>query len=187
MTRFRFEVWPSEHRRITQRWQVKNTGSTPRGANYRLAVIDQSMGAPASMPLPPTVSGQVAMITLEHLAPVTLGVRRSTWQFFNPENQPIGEMVWTEIVVAVAPASAPRDLHPITRLPPAQPAQPGVAPDPITAASLGMIYGTHWLQVLQLPTGSDAQGGHRARHVRHGRAHPCAAPVLHFHRPRHKN
>ena len=144
--------------RFTQRWQVRNNGDTPWGEGYRLAAIDQSMGAPPSVPLPPTAPGQVATITLEHLAPITPGVRRSTWQFFNPENQPFGQKLWTEIVVAAGPVTpvtpTPRDQPPIVPLPPEL---PGVATDPITAAALGMIYASYWLQVLRLPSGPEAE------------------------------
>ena len=138
--------------RFTQRWQVRNNGSTPWGEGYRLAAIDQSMGAPPSVPLLPTAPGQVATITLEHLAPVTPGVRRSTWQFFNPENQPFGQKLWTEIVVTAEPVT--RNRSPIEPLPPEL---PGVAADPITAAALGMIYTNYWLQVLRLPSGPEAE------------------------------
>ena len=96
--------------RFTQRWQVRNNGSTPWGPGYRLAAIDQSMGAPPSVPLPPTAPGQVATLTLEHLAPITPGIRRSTWQCFNAENQAFGQKLWTEIFV-VAGAVTPKSLE----------------------------------------------------------------------------
>ena len=151
--------------RFTQRWQVRNNGSTPWGPGYRLAAIDQSMGAPPSMPLPPTAPGQVATLTLEHLAPITPGIRRSTWQCFNAENQPFGQKLWTEIFVVAAPVTPasrdlapmmpePRDLAPIAPLPPEL---SGGATDPITAAALGMIYTSYWLQVLRLPPGPEAE------------------------------
>ena len=151
--------------RFTQRWQVRNNGSTPWGPGYRLAAIDQSMGAPPSVPLPPTAPGQVATLTLEHLAPITPGIRRSTWQCFNAENQPFGQKLWTEIFVVAAPVTPasrdlapmmpePRDLAPIAPLPPEL---SGGATDPFTAAALGMIYTSYWLQVLRLPPGPEAE------------------------------
>lgn len=63
---------------FTQQWKMLNNGGTTWGAGYRLAAIDESMGAPPFVEVPTTAPGQVATFTIEHVAPMTPGLRRST-------------------------------------------------------------------------------------------------------------
>jgi hypothetical protein len=144
--------------RFTQRWQVRNTGTTTWGEGYRLVWVDRSLGAPPAIPLPPTAPDAVATITIEHMTPETPGLLRSTWRLCNPQDQFFGEELWTEIDVQATPAPGARGLQPVTSRPPGvQPAPTGAAQDQITAAALGVIYTGYWLQVLQLPPGPEAE------------------------------
>ena len=87
-------------------WRVKNTGSCPWGADYRLSfVAGDQMGAAQSQPLPDTLPGEEAEVSAPMTAPEDIGAYRGEWRMQNAEGKFFGERL--TIVLRVASAKLP--------------------------------------------------------------------------------
>jgi uncharacterized protein YkwD len=70
---------------FTKTWRVSNSGTCVWGSGYTLShYSDESMSAPASVPLPLTYPGQTADISVNLVAPNTPGTRRGNFVIKNP-------------------------------------------------------------------------------------------------------
>ncbi len=86
-------------------WRVKNIGSCTWTTAYTFVYFNgDSMGAPASVPLPKKVGpGQTVDISVPMTAPATLGSYRGFWKFLNASGQSFGigayasDSLWVDI------------------------------------------------------------------------------------------
>lgn len=86
--------------KFTKVWKVRNTGPSPWGEGHRLAFLgDNTMGGPATLPLPNAAPGHTANLTLELIAPTATGRHRSSWQCISPTNEYFGDIFTAEIEV----------------------------------------------------------------------------------------
>jgi uncharacterized protein YkwD len=70
---------------FTKTWRVSNAGTCIWGPDYTLShYSDESMSAPASVPLPLTFPGQEADISVDLIAPNSPGTRRGNFVIKNP-------------------------------------------------------------------------------------------------------
>jgi uncharacterized protein YkwD len=70
---------------FTKTWRIMNTGTCSWAADYTLThYSEERMEAPASVPLPLTLPGQTADISVELAAPNTIGIHRANFVIKNP-------------------------------------------------------------------------------------------------------
>jgi hypothetical protein len=87
---------------IDKQWQVENNGTCDWDYRYSLHLTSgESMGAEIEQNLFPARSGSQAIIHISFIAPLQSGTYHSTWQAYNPSNQPFGDPI--SILVVVAP------------------------------------------------------------------------------------
>ena len=129
-----------------------NTGKTTWAEGYQFVWVEgQSLGAAPSVPAPYCPPGQAVDISVRFTTPNEPGDYLSYWRLVDPQGNQFGDKVWTQIQVAVAPASAPsRAVVPeLPLLPEALAmAAPLAASQIAQAAALGIIYNSYWLRVL---------------------------------------
>ncbi|MBW7884067.1 MAG: peptidoglycan DD-metalloendopeptidase family protein [Caldilineaceae bacterium] len=149
-------------RAFTKVWRMVNTGATTWADGYRLAWVEgQSLGAPATVETPYCPPGESADITVNFVAPATQGEYWSYWRLVDPEGNPFGERVWTQIQVAAVPVGAPA----VGAFPPMAPLPAVPAPGQLaaaqlaTAAALAIIYSTYWMRIA---TAASAPDPHQA-------------------------
>lgn len=88
---------------IAKTWRIRNTGSSAWGPGYSLAfVADNRMGGPDSVPLPATLPGETAEVTVPLRAPLVPGPHRSVWRARNGEGMLFGDLLYIEIRVPVS-------------------------------------------------------------------------------------
>jgi hypothetical protein len=98
-------------------WQVRNQGTCAWGTGYELVLVDgDSLGAPASVPVPPTAASELADLTITFWAPSSAGTYTSTWQLQSPAGEFFGPFLSLNIRVEVlapkaVPPEAPADLQ----------------------------------------------------------------------------
>ncbi len=85
---------------FTKTWRVRNTGSAPWAEGYELAYAgDNSLGGPASVPLPALQPGREANISINLVAPAVVGPVRAAWQARTAAKQPFGDILDVAIEV----------------------------------------------------------------------------------------
>lgn len=86
---------------IDKRWLVKNTGTCNWDDRYHLRLTSgKELGAVPEQALFPARSGTQATFRIQFTAPELPGTYRSGWQAFAPDDQPFGDPIFIEIVVA---------------------------------------------------------------------------------------
>jgi hypothetical protein len=102
--------------RMDKVWQVRNSGSCAWGIGYELAqVAEEGLGAPGTVPVPPTGAGELADLTITLWAPTQAGTYANVWQLRSPDGEFFGPTLpLTFHVEALAqeslPPIAPADL-----------------------------------------------------------------------------
>jgi uncharacterized protein YkwD len=118
---------------FTKTWRIMNTGTCSWAADYTLThYSDERMEAPASVPLPLTLPGQTADISVELAAPNTIGTHRANFVIQNPAGliMKINDDSRLWLIINVKTTSA------ATAAPTSQATQPAAA-TPTTASSSG--------------------------------------------------
>ena len=86
-------------------WRLRNSGTCPWDLTYRLEYLEGSVpGSVGSQPVPPTMPGGTADLTVPMYAPTTPGTHRSVWQMTTPGGQRFGPRV-TVVIDVPAPAT----------------------------------------------------------------------------------
>ncbi len=89
-------------------WRLRNTGTCPWDLTYRLEFLGGSVPATVtSQPVPPTVAGGAADLTVPMYAPTTPGTHRSVWQMTAPDGKRFGPRVTVVIDVPAPPTPTP--------------------------------------------------------------------------------
>jgi murein DD-endopeptidase MepM/ murein hydrolase activator NlpD len=71
-------------------WQIRNNSGRDWGDGYKLVLTGgNALGAPEVLALPPTPTGQVAVVSARMVAPSTVGNAQSQWQVLNPSGNNI--------------------------------------------------------------------------------------------------
>ena len=82
-------------------WRIRNTSLCAWETGYELAYAEgDQMGAPASVPVPPTARDAAVDISVPFTAPVTSGLYTSTWRMRNQSGLPFGNRVFVVIRVS---------------------------------------------------------------------------------------
>jgi hypothetical protein len=103
--------------RLEKVWRVRNSGSCAWGVGYELALREgESLGAPGSVPVPPTAAGVPADLSITFWAPQEAGSYVAVWQLQAPDGQFFGPTLSIDIQVEVQaqesiPPAAPTDLQ----------------------------------------------------------------------------
>src|SRR6476660_1158040 len=97
---------------FTKTWRVSNTGTCIWGPDFKLVhYSDETLGAPASIPLPITQPGQNADISVDFTAPNSNGTHRGNFVIKNPAGliMKIGDdsRLWVIINVTATAAVTP--------------------------------------------------------------------------------
>jgi hypothetical protein len=88
--------------RMDKVWQVRNSGTCAWGVSYELVMIGgDDLGAPSTAPVPPTVAGATADLTLTFVAPGEAGTYASIWRLSSPEGTLFGPTLTLSIEVRV--------------------------------------------------------------------------------------
>jgi hypothetical protein len=88
---------------FTKTWRVSNTGTSAWVSGYALAFVgDRHMNGPDSVPLPATLPGETAEVSVALEAPLAPGIHRSTWRARNSEGQLFGDLLYIEIRVPIS-------------------------------------------------------------------------------------
>jgi hypothetical protein len=92
-------------------WQVRNDSTCAWGVGYKLAYIEgEELGAPTTVPVPPTAAGEPADLAVTFVAPSEAGSYTSTWQLLSPEGTGFGPALSLSIrVEAQAEENLPPD------------------------------------------------------------------------------
>ena len=92
------EFAPGE--RFTKTWRLESTGSAGWESGTILEFVSgDQMGAPDSVPVPPTSVGDSADISVEMQAPGEPGTYKGTWQMKDPHGNLFGSKPFVVIVV----------------------------------------------------------------------------------------
>ena len=77
--------------RIDKTWRIRNSGTCPWGAGYRLVFSSgNKMGAPDNQPVVPTAPGGTTDVTVTMYAPSEYGVHTGVWRMVNPNGEAFG-------------------------------------------------------------------------------------------------
>ncbi len=91
---------------LDKQWEVENQGTCNWDDYYHLKLIaGPQLSAPLEQALYPARSGAQAVIRILFTAPQELGNYRSAWQAYSPSDEPFGDPIFIEIVVAEGTAS----------------------------------------------------------------------------------
>jgi len=87
---------------FTKTWRLSSSGCAawPAGSTWTF-VSGEQMGAPDSVPVPDTLPGGTADISVNMVAPGTLGTYKGYWQMQTPGGVRFGDQVYVKIVVSV--------------------------------------------------------------------------------------
>jgi hypothetical protein len=81
-------------------WRLRNSGDCDWGAGFQFALVEgDQMGAPASVPVPPTARGATVDLSVRFRTPEGSGTYRSTWRLRTPDGEPFGDQPYVQIVV----------------------------------------------------------------------------------------
>ena len=95
---------PSE--RFDKTWRVRNNGSCPWDAAYRLKFLSgDRMDAPDSQEVSPTTPGDTTEITVSMVAPRDPGAYTGIWQMVNVAGEPFGHKLTVVIQVVIQVAT----------------------------------------------------------------------------------
>ncbi|MCU0497009.1 MAG: NBR1-Ig-like domain-containing protein [Anaerolineae bacterium] len=84
---------------FTKVWRVRNAGTTS-WRNYRLVFHgDHPMGEIRTVTLPSAAPGEVIPVSVDLIAPATLGLHRSTWMLSNVKGETFPHELYAEIQV----------------------------------------------------------------------------------------
>lgn len=103
--------------RMDKVWQVRNSGTCAWGVGYELVLVEgESLGAPSTVPVPPTAAGGPADLAITFWAPAEAGPHTGVWQLQSPDAGFFGPALTLDILVTVraeenAPPAAPTDLQ----------------------------------------------------------------------------
>lgn len=93
-------------------WRIRNAGTTTWKNGYQLAFFDgQPMNGPASVPLPNAKPGEMVDVSVDLVAPETLGIQRSTWKPRTDKNQFFEYPQYVEIDVKALAAEGENEAH----------------------------------------------------------------------------
>lgn len=90
-------------------WRIRNSGTCawPEGAKF-IHISGETLGAPASVDVPPAAVNEQVDISVPMTAPVDPGTYRSNWQLRDPLGKAYGGVFFVQIIVeAPTPTSAP--------------------------------------------------------------------------------
>ena len=83
---------------LTKTWRLQNSGSTTWGDGYQLVFLrGDRMGAPASINVPSTSSGQTVDLSVSITAPSSPGSYQGFWRLRNPQGTYFGSEIWISI------------------------------------------------------------------------------------------
>jgi len=95
--------------RVDKVWRLRNAGTCTWGAGYRWVYVSgERMGAPDSVAVPATSSGQEVDLRVVFTAPQTPGTYISRWQMQAPAGARFGTVATLSIVVRLPPPTATR-------------------------------------------------------------------------------
>ncbi len=81
-------------------WRVQNDGTSFWGNGYHLVGVDDRMGAPPQITLPPASPGEIITIEVDLTAPTASGFHRSTWSPQNAGGERFRGLLYTLIEVS---------------------------------------------------------------------------------------
>jgi hypothetical protein len=85
---------------IDKRWEVMNSGTCNWGEGYTIRLVAGSaLGAPTEQTLFPARSSSKAVIQIAFTAPMDSDTYSSSWQAYDPNGQPFGDLIFIEIIV----------------------------------------------------------------------------------------
>jgi hypothetical protein len=88
--------------RMDKVWQVRNSGTCAWGVGYDMALLTgDALGAPESVPIPPTSAGESADLAVTFWAPDEVGTYANVWQLRSPDGQSFGPTLPLTIHVEV--------------------------------------------------------------------------------------
>jgi hypothetical protein len=103
--------------RMDKVWQVQNQGTCAWGIGYELVLIaGEGLGAPSTIPVPPTAAGETADLAVTFWAPADAGPYASAWQLQSPDGGFFGPTLTLSIQVEIQaeeslPPEAPGSLQ----------------------------------------------------------------------------
>lgn len=103
--------------RMDKVWQVHNQGTCAWGIGYELVLIaGEGLGAPSTIPVPPTAAGEAADLAVTFWAPAEPGPYASAWQLQSPDGGFFGPTLTLSIEVEILaeeslPPEAPGSLQ----------------------------------------------------------------------------
>lgn len=91
-------VQPSAN--LTKIWRIRNTSQCDWDSGYTLSFVDGTqMGAPASVPVSPTVQNSVIDIAIPLIAPADSGIYTGTWRMRTPDGRSFGNRLFVVLRV----------------------------------------------------------------------------------------
>jgi hypothetical protein len=85
---------------IDKRWLVENSGDCHWNETYELRLVTGAdLGVDPTQPLPPTLSGEQAIIQILFIAPSEPGSYQSAWQAYTGSGMPFGDVFYVDIAV----------------------------------------------------------------------------------------
>jgi hypothetical protein len=103
--------------RMDKVWQVRNSGTCAWGVGYELVLVGgESLGAPRTVSVPATASGESADLAVTFRAPDEIGSHTSVWQIKSPDGSYFGPRLVLDIRVGILaeedrPPAAPAGLQ----------------------------------------------------------------------------
>jgi hypothetical protein len=103
--------------RMDKVWQVRNKGTCAWGMGYELVLVaGEGLGAPSTIPVPPTAAGETADLAVTFWAPADAGSYASVWQLESPDGEFFGPTMTLSIEVEILaeeslPPEAPGSLQ----------------------------------------------------------------------------
>jgi hypothetical protein len=86
---------------LDKRWLVKNSGSCNWDSSYQLKLINgEALGVTPVQDLFPARAGSAVIIHLVFTAPSESGSVHSSWQAFDPDGNPFGDLIYLDIIVS---------------------------------------------------------------------------------------
>ncbi len=103
--------------RMDKVWQVQNNGTCAWGIGYELVLVaGEGLGAPSTIPVPPTAAGETADLAVTFWAPADAGPYAGAWQLQSPDGTFFGPTLTLSIQVEILakeslPPEAPDSLQ----------------------------------------------------------------------------
>lgn len=110
---------------FTKTWRIRNTGTCTWNSRYSLVFAGQTLMGPfVRVPLPITLAGRTADISIDLVAPTRPGTYSSVWRLVTPEGTRFGFEPYVQIVVSASASRGPGG--PSAPLPNSYPAISGI-------------------------------------------------------------